>query len=411
MSIKCDLRVLSTEVREKCAEELIVKQAETLYNKNPTTIYPYSVQDNGTVYFPFAYARLLGHRNSQVYQKTSIQFIGTLREEQLEVRTECITNLNKTGSCVLSMYPGFGKTAIAIELACKIKLKTLVIVNRVILVNQWVDSINKFCKDIRVCTSHTEVNDSYDIFVINAINVPKCNWDFIGLLIVDECHMIVTETLSKGLLNVFPKYVVGLSATPYRSDGMDKLIDFHFGTYKIIKSLNRPHTVYVINTGFVPVMKIARNGKPEWNSVVESQSSNTGRIDIITKIVEKFKQRKFLILCKRIEQANMIVDAIQEPTAKLFGSNQTYDKQCRIIVATAQKAGVGFDDSSIDALILASDIQEYFVQYLGRCMRRTDVNPIIFDLVDENHILRKHFNVRKQTYVAAGGIVKNLKIN
>lgn len=413
MSIKFNVSSLSNEQRLKMANDLVVTQKETQYRKNPAIIYPYSIDDNGNGSFPYAYTRNMNIKPNKKYLKSSLYtFVGKLREEQQLVRAECIKYLNETGSGVLSMYPGFGKTAIAIELAQRIGLKTLIIVNRIVLLKQWCESIEKFCPLATINCLYSSIEET-DFRIVNAINVekiPKSILESFGLVIVDECHMIVTETLYKGLITVHPKYLLGLSATPYRSDGMDILIDLYFGTNKIIRKLNRKHIVYVINTGFTPVMKIARNNKPDWNSVVESQSLSPLRVNIIKNIINKFKNRKFLILCKRIEQATMIVNAIEEPTSTLFGDKQEYNKNNRILVATVQKAGVGFDDSSIDALILASDIQEYFIQYLGRCMRTPEVIPLIFDLVDNNPILSKHYIVRKKVYTESGGEIKVLKI-
>ena len=411
MSVHVNVGTLSMETRQKFARDLVVRQTETAYRKNPPVMYPYTITDSGDGAFPFAYMRSLGYKNNRRYKKArAFEFDGALRPPQEHVRNKAIKYMNATGSCVLSMYPGFGKTAIAIEIAQRVRLKTIVIVNRVVLVNQWRESIQKFCPLATISTSYTTRDDT-DFVIVNAQNVCKIDdLDRFGFVIVDEVHMIVTETLSKCLRMLFPKYTIGLSATPYRSDGMDRLIDLHFGENKIVKKLNRKHTVYVVNTGFVPEMKLSRHGKPDWNSVVESQAASPMRIELIRCIVEKFPDRNFLILCKRIEQAASIADAINEPVSRLYSDKQSYDKSNRILVATAQKAGVGFDDSSIDALILASDIQEYFIQYLGRCMRTPEVIPLVFDLVDNNRILKKHFAVRKKVYTESGGTIVSLKL-
>jgi superfamily II DNA or RNA helicase len=409
MSIRASVGNLTQHERETMARELVVKPKETQYKKNTQAVYPYTISDSGTGSFPYAYMRKKSFKNARVFAKASrYSFDGKLRDEQETVRTECIAHLNATGSCVLSMYPGFGKTAIAIEISQRVNLKTLIVVNRVVLLNQWRESIARFCPLATVSTVYSSTADT-DFYIVNAVNVEKMTGlDKFGFVVVDECHMIVTETLSKCLLAVHPKYILGLSATPYRSDGMDMLIDLHFGTNKIVKQLSRKHVVYVVHTGFVPVMKILRNGKPDWNSVMDSQSTSPDRAQIIRRIVAMFADRKFLILCKRIEQAHLIVAAIDEECATLFGDKQVYDKSRRVLVATVQKAGVGFDDSSIDALILASDIQEYFVQYLGRCMRTPHGVPYVFDLVDENKILHRHFAVRKKVYAESGGEFKKL---
>ena len=59
-------------------------------------------------------------------------------------------------------------------------------------------------------------------------------------------------------------------------------------------------------------------------------------------------------------------------------------------------------------MILASDIQAYFIQYLGRCMRTEKGEPLIFDIVDKNPILEKHFKVRKAVYLEHGGSVSDM---
>ena len=78
-------------------------------------------------------------------------------------------------------------------------------------------------------------------------------------------------------------------------------------------------------------------------------------------------------------------------------------------MATVQKAGVGFDHPRLNSLILASDVEEYFIQYLGRVMRTEKVEPFIFDLVDDNPILKKHYYTRRKIYLEHGGIIKDFK--
>ena len=58
-------------------------------------------------------------------------------------------------------------------------------------------------------------------------------------------------------------------------------------------------------------------------------------------------------------------------------------------------------------MILASDLENYFSQSLGRVLRRPDAEPIIFDLIDDNCILEKHFQSRLEVYNEIGGVIKN----
>ncbi len=76
----------------------------------------------------------------------STKFKGELRDNQMIVRREAIDILEKNHSVIISCFTGFGKTIGAINLACKLRLKTLIIVTRVVLMNQWKESILKFCE-------------------------------------------------------------------------------------------------------------------------------------------------------------------------------------------------------------------------------------------------------------------------
>ena len=75
-------------------------------------------------------------------------------------------------------------------------------------------------------------NEDWDILIANVINVPKQDKTFysdVGLVIVDEIHTICTNSFSKSLLHLFPRYLIGLSATPFRTDGMDKILELFCG--------------------------------------------------------------------------------------------------------------------------------------------------------------------------------------
>jgi hypothetical protein len=61
-------------------------------------------------------------------------------------------------------------------------------------------------------------------------------------------------------------------------------------------------------------------------------------------------------------------------------------------------------------LLLAGDLEQYFVQYLGRVFRTKDVKPIIIDLVDNYSLLSKHFNTRRKIYQDHGGTVINFDL-
>jgi superfamily II DNA or RNA helicase len=412
MSLKISLDLINNKNREKINNELkieIVNESTILPNK---IIQPFDLINNH-IYLPFAFAVKelnIERPLRDKFSKMITEFKGVLRPEQKVVKNETIDFLTKTGSIIISAYPGFGKTLLSINLACSIKLKTLIIVNKIVLIKQWEESIIKFCPSatIQKLTAKSKMKDC-DFYIMNAINIEKMGKTFfkdIGNLIIDEAHLIMAETLVKSLKFICPRYLIGLSATPYRYDGLNIMLDFYFGKNKIIREMERKHIVYMVNTGFTPIVEKMENGRLNWGLVLQSQSEDDKRNDLIINIIRKFKDRCILVLTKRVEQGKLLMNKlkdIDEDVTSLLGEQQEFNKESRILVGTTSKCGTGFDHAKLDTLILASDIDAYFIQVLGRIFRRQDTIPIVFDLVDNNGVLIKHFKNRKEVYNKIGG--------
>ena len=225
--------------------------------------------------------------------------------------------------------------------------------------------------------------------------------------------MIMAETLSRCMQYLYPRYLIGLTATPYRPDGLNVLLDIYFGKNKIIRTLEREHTVYKIDTGFTPEVEMTVNNRINWGVILDSQAKDENRNDIILTLIEHFSDRNILVLVKRITQGEYLLKKLQEDNesvTSLLGNNQEFDKNARVLIGTSNKIGVGFDHPRLDTLLLAADIEEYFIQYLGRVFRTKNVEPIILDLVDNNSILEKHWKTRKKVYERHGGKIETLEI-
>jgi len=397
------------------SSELMVQPEATKYKPSADPICLYDT-DGQYVYIPFAYGEKYPRPTRENFPSTALKFHGELRPEQKIVRTEAIDNLNKIGSIILACYPGFGKTCLATDIASRIKLRTLILCHRIVLINQWKASIAKFCPQAVVHVISGREHDKLpfaDFYIANAANIPKYSREYfkdIGFLVIDEAHIIMAEKLSQCMRYIVPRYVLGLSATPYRIDGLNMLLEMYFGKNKIYRQLKRAHTVYRVDTGLKIEPELNRMGKVDWNSVINDQCSNQERNELIIRLLKFFPDRVFLVLCKRVEQAEYLFRRLQEEkedVTSLIGKNQTYLQSSRILIGTSGKVGIGFDHPRLDSLLLASDVEQYFVQYLGRVFRREDNEPIIIDLVDNFGLLIKHFRTRNEVYIEHGGTVKN----
>jgi len=307
-------------------------------------------------------------------------------------------------------------TITAINIATKIKYPVAVLTHRKLLMTQWEEAIKTFSPKSRLQVlddTKDDTDKNANFIIINPLNVPKRkreSYSHIGFVIIDECHLILADCLSRALIYFTPKYLLGLSATPYRIDGLNKLFNLYFGEQKIEKKLQQVHIVYPITTGFTPAFE-TRNGVIDWNSLLNSVARDENRNNFIISLIKTYKDRVFLVLVKRVEQEKLLFNMLKnlQESATIVqkkGDKQIYDENARVLIATTNRCGTGFNHPRLDALILASDIKEYFIQYLGRVFRRQDVQPIIFDLIDNNPILKAHFRLREKIYKEHGGIIK-----
>lgn len=490
MSVFVPIKKLCAGALELFERELIIEPKETDYGKGNELIlydiFPYKKSEeqseeeevcgtsNDTVSVPMRYyynnldkittSSLLRDPkgivlsvNKKVFPQQRQFSLGfKLRKEQRSVSKEVISKLNNFKTCLLHLPCAFGKTNIAIYLAHKIKNKTCIIVIAS-LIQQWKARIEHFASDAVVQVLHvkTKVNDAADFYLMNIGVVYKRNrkdFENIGTLIVDECDMSCTEVNSRAYTYFSPEYLIGLTATPFRSDGMHTLLNAYMGfpecSVKRVKY--RPFNVYKLNTIFKPKVSFSRMGKLDWNAILNSQTGNVERNDLIIEILKYFKDVNFIVLCKRIEQANYLYNKLRgeesekdfvlgsdEESEKDFvlddiphtrsscgeevdiytGGNKFFNEECRILISTYSKSGVGFDwsprsvsgNSPHLALLIASDVEARIEQYLGRCQRIPDDVPMVIDVVDDFGVFVKHWRTRRKLYVDVGGCVSNFK--
>jgi superfamily II DNA or RNA helicase len=306
-------------------------------------------------------------------------------------------------------------TAFTNFLISKLQYKTLVICHRINIIEQWEYSVKKFCAGaiVQILTSTNKMNPNADIYIINVTTLCKRNindYKDIGILVVDEADKTVcTDGGSKSLFYIKPKYSIALTATPHRTDRKSEVLELYFGPEIVQRKLFRPFNAYFIKTGIKIKPKSTAMGRLDWDHVLRSQCENEERNDLIVDILRYFRNRKFLVLCKRRDQTERLIQKLEsynEDCDKYISTQKICNYDCRILVSTYSKSGVGFDHPTLNGLIIASDVEEGILQYLGRVFRREDSSPMVFDLVDSLHTLFKHFTTRRSLYEAVGGDVK-----
>ena len=350
-------------------------------------------------------------QTNPTYQTTDIKI------EKLTYGDYCGFTLDKNHRFLLGDFTVTHNTVLAIYLSCKIKLKTIIICHRLILIDQWRQTLLKTCgtnTKIQILTSKSKLDLEADFYIINVTNIIKRDindFKHIGCGIIDEIHTQCTEKYSKAFNYLFPKYLIGLTATPVRSDGKDRIIELFCGPNIIYKPLKALFNVYLYHTNFTTKPAKTENGDLDWNSVLSAQSISKNRNELLIDIIRYFRDRTILIACKRKDQVDILVKGLKkynEDVDSFMGSDTIVNYDCRILITTYSKGTVGFDHPKLDMLLIAGDAEDNFIQCLGRVFRREWHFPIIVDPIDSFRPLKKHADTRCNVYKESGGEVKNL---
>ena len=150
MSIILKIKNLNNKLKTKISKDLTLKIESKFFGKfsNYKYFYAYKIDENDEfIFLPFFYSICelkLKRPKYNKFTKIFPVFKGKLREEQKIVANESIKILNDKGSVLIAAFCGFGKTCLSLYLINKIKLKTLIITHRIVLMQQWLEAIRFF---------------------------------------------------------------------------------------------------------------------------------------------------------------------------------------------------------------------------------------------------------------------------
>lgn len=336
----------------------------------------------------------------------------------------------KQGMC-LNLKPGTGKTVLAIKLITVLKVKTVIIVHKEFLRDQWIDSIVKFTNIPResigiIQGSVMETDKPITIAMLQTLwKKDKIDIKY-NLLIVDEVHNIGAEAFFKSLTNALPicKYTLGLSGTTERLDGLSPLFEAYLG--KIVKPQENTKETsltlipYLLNSSddAYKVKVNKRTGMLDVIGTTTSLANYRPRVEYIFDIIRKrCLNHQTLVLSERISFLDMLSEMLTEAGIEFtcnYGKNRTYKQSNNgIILATYAMASEAFDVQDLSVLVLASSISSpnKFIQSVGRINRNNEINEfekIIIDIVDyplkyqyikRLKLLRDNFSVKVKTMI------------
>lgn len=383
-------------------------------------------------YLPFSYGwEAVSKYNLEIihssHRRICCKFEGDLLPHQGPIIERAKKQLVNTGCVTVNIPPGKGKTVIGAYLACTYRKLTLIISPRKILSPSWLNTFTKFT-DAKVWVVGTKWDDDNPPDVIISVNksvdkIPEDLRERIGMVIYDEYHLLLTPDGVEHLLKCTPAYVIGLTATYNRSDGMIVMGDYITGS-ELIQMDTPPdpsqvYTIYTKTHGVKPPELINfRTKKTDWTKLQKWLVESEERNNLIVDLVCKMKTRKILILCWTKDHVLTLLKKLKEKGEEadyLMGAKESY-VDSRILIGTVSKISTGFDESSfstgfkgerLNTLIMCASTKnmDLLEQSVGRVFRSTD--PWIFHLIDEHKTCTNHWKLAQSWYRKHNGIFRS----
>lgn len=368
----------------------------------------------------------------------NLTFNGELRDYQTaivnkyiqHVQQGCGINSCGGGGGCLDVDPGKGKTVMALKIMSLLKVKTLVVVHKTFLMNQWLERIQQFLPEARVGRIQGQEVDveNKDIVIgmLQSLSMKeyddKLFADF-GLSVFDECHHMSAEVFCRCMMKVTTKYTLGLSGTMTRKDGLTKVFIMFLG--EIVhkeKSSTEANVVvksiqyYVADDEFNELETDYR-GNPKFSTMITKLCNFEPRSEFILSVIENEMKindnQQMMVLAHNKSILSYLYNSIVERNIAGCGKNVGYylggmkdvdlktSESKKIIIATYAMASEGLDIPTLTTLIMATPKTDV-CQSVGRILRTKHAHPLVIDFVDHHDIFKSQWMKRQAYYLKSG---------
>lgn len=231
-----------------------------------------------------------------------------------------------------------------------------------------------------------------------------------GMVLVDECHHSASETVSRILQEVSAKYMYGVTATQFRSDGMERINEMLLGPvrfeYLAKERAEELGIDYLIVPRFTRTVSPHGRSKLHINEAYQIIRNNEFRNEQIVNDVKACiaTKRTPVVLTRFTEHADVLYELLKESADNVFlltgNKSKKEQREIRvqmdlvpitktlILIATGQLIGEGFDYPRLDTLIMANPVawRGIVEQYAGRLNREFEgkKDVMIYDYIDAN---------------------------
>ena len=394
----------------------------------PVSSFPVYRENTNKIYLPRFYGiqryGYPGRSELPSGDDIDITFTKELRDYQNNIIGVYMDYTRDTSKgAILEVPCGRGKTVMALKILSDIKKKTLILVHKEFLMNQWIERIGEFLPSARVgkIQANTFDVEGKDI-VIGMIQTMFCRdfdpavFDCFGLTIIDEVHRIGSEEFSKTLLKVVTPYMLGISATVERKDGLTKLLYMFIGEKIYTEERKDEDPVVVRGIEYISYddefneTEVDWKGMPKVSTMISKICDFGPRSDFIIRILkdlilESNGEGQIMVLAHNRSLLKYLYEAIEHHGfasrgyyiggMKESALKDTEDQQ--IVLATYAMAAEALDIKTLSILVMVTpkvDIE----QSVGRILRERHSNPIVVDIIDRHDTFQNQWRKRKTFY-------------
>ena len=324
-------------------------------------------------------------------------------------------------------------TVMALKIVEMIQKKTLILVHKEFLMNQWIERIEEFLPGARVGKIQASVCDCEDKdIVIGMIQTmynkvfPQEVYSQFGLTIIDEVHRIGSEEFSKTLLKTITPYMLGISATVERKDKLTKLLYMFIGP-KIHSMLRKQDDIvnvrgieYITADTEFNTVEYDFRGNTKFSTMISKLSNFGPRSDFIVRVVHDLlienPEGQVMVLCHNRCLLTYLYESITSKGVYSVGYYVGGMKQVdleetetkKIVLATYAMAAEALDIKTLSMLVMASPKTD-ITQSVGRILRMKHDNPVVVDIVDGHDIFQRQWLQRKRFYKKSNYYIRYIR--
>jgi hypothetical protein len=386
--------------------------------KREGTYYKASISGQGLEDIPVKCHRKQAHARKQIKDALNTR----IKIEKLDVDNYYGFEIDGNRRFVLGDFTVTHNTIMALKIISLLSTKTLILVHKEFLMNQWIERITDFLPSARVGKIQGPTFDieNKDIVIgmIQSLYDKEYHtnaFSSFGLTIIDEVHRIGSEQFSRTLFKTITPCMLGISATVDRKDKLTRVLYMFIGNkiYEEKREADDPVCVRAIqyistDPGFNAV-DVDFRGNTKYSTMIVKLCEFGPRSDFIVKVLGDLLQEnpdnQIMILCHNRSLLTYLHDSIEHRKLATVGYyvggmkqaklQETESKQ--IVLATYAMAAEALDIKTLSTLVMVTPKTD-IIQSVGRILRVKHENPIIVDIVDTHDNFQKQWLQRRRFY-------------